>query len=59
MSEFGRLAAAGATFTVMLGSCIALGIWLSGRTGQPLYVLGGLLVGLAVSGYFAVRLLLR
>lgn len=59
MSEFGRLAAAGAAFTVALGSCIGLGIWLSDRTGQPMYVLAGLAVGIALSGYFAVRLLLR
>lgn len=59
MSEFGRLAAAGATFTVVLASAIGLGIWLSGRTGQPLYVLAGLIVGLAVSLYLGVRLILR
>lgn len=57
--EFGRLAAGGATFTVALGSFIGLGVWLSSRTGQPLYVLAGLLAGLLVSAYFAVRLLLR
>jgi hypothetical protein len=59
MTEFGRLAAAGAAFTVALGTCIGLGIWLSARTGQPMYVLAGLAAGIAVSGSFAVRLLLR
>ncbi len=47
---------AGASFAgaVLLG--LVAGIWLAGRTGQQLWVLGGLLVGIIVGGYGAYRL---
>lgn len=50
---------AGASFavTVLLG--LLAGIWLAGRTGQQLWVLGGLFAGLAIGGYAAFRLILR
>jgi F0F1-type ATP synthase assembly protein I len=51
--------AAGGTFagTVLLG--LLIGILIAQRTGQPLWTLAGLLVGLGIGGYSAVRLLLR
>jgi len=53
------LVAAGGTFAgaVLLG--LLVGVWLSNRTGQPLWVLAGIFIGMAVGGYSAVRLLLR
>ena len=50
---------AGVSFagTVLVG--LLLGIWLAGRTGQQLWVLGGLFGGLALGGYAAIRLILR
>jgi hypothetical protein len=50
---------AGAAFagTVLLG--LLGGIGLAGKTGQPLWALGGLFGGLALGGYAAVRLMLR
>ncbi|MDQ2681252.1 MAG: AtpZ/AtpI family protein [Candidatus Eremiobacteraeota bacterium] len=47
---------AGASFAgaVILG--LVAGIWLAGRTGQQLWVFGGLLVGMIVGGYGAYRL---
>lgn len=59
MKDFGRLAAAGASFTAALALALAGGIWLTARTGQPAYIFAGLVIGLAVSGYLALRLLLR
>jgi hypothetical protein len=51
--------AAGGTFagTVLLG--LLAGIWISEGTHEPLWVLGGLVVGLVLGGYGALRLLLR
>ncbi len=51
--------AAGGTFagTTLVG--LAIGIAIASRTGQQLWVLGGLLAGLALGGYSAARLLLR
>lgn len=53
-----KLVAAGASFTgtTLLG--LVVGIWLSGRTGQELWVLGGLFGGILLGGYAAFRLLL-
>jgi hypothetical protein len=50
---------AGATFagTVLLG--FVLGVLVAGRSGQQLWVFGGLLAGLALGGYAAFRLLVR
>jgi hypothetical protein len=51
--------AAGGTFTVAALAGLLVGIWLGRTTGQPLWVIGGLLAGIAVGGYSAFRLLLR
>jgi uncharacterized protein YneF (UPF0154 family) len=53
-----RLVAAGGTFagSALLG--LLLGIWLAGRTGQQLWVLGGLLGGVAVGAFSAARLVM-
>ena len=50
---------AGASFAVTVLAGLLLGIWLAGRTGQQLWVLGGLFAGLAIGGYAAFRLILR
>lgn len=59
MKSLAPVLAAGGTFagTVLVG--LLVGIWLSNRTHQPLWVLGGLFAGLALGGYSAVRLLLQ
>lgn len=51
--------AAGGTFavTVLLG--LFAGVAIGRHTGQPLWALGGLLAGVGIGGYSAVRLLLR
>jgi hypothetical protein len=51
-----RVIGAGATFafTTVLGMLV--GIWLAGRTGQSLWVLGGLFGGLVVGAAGAWRL---
>lgn len=51
--------AAGATFATCTLAGLALGAWLAQRTGAPLWVPGGLLVGLGIGGYAAARLFLR
>ncbi|MBV8489048.1 MAG: AtpZ/AtpI family protein [Candidatus Eremiobacteraeota bacterium] len=51
--------AAGATFAGCTLAGLALGAWLSQRTGAPLWVLGGLLGGIAAGGFAAARLFLR
>ena len=50
---------AGATFAgaVLLG--LLLGILVAERSGQQLWVFGGLFAGLALGGYAAFRLLVR
>ena len=50
---------AGGSFagTVLLG--LIVGIVVAGRTGQQLWVLGGLFGGLLLGGYAAFRLLAR
>jgi hypothetical protein len=50
---------AGSTFagSALLG--LLAGIILGSRTGNQLWVLGGLLAGLGIGGYGAARLLLR
>lgn len=50
---------AGATFAGAVMAGLVAGIWLAGRTGQQLWVLGGLLVGMALGGYGAYRLAVR
>lgn len=51
--------AAGATFTGSVLVCTFAGILISQRTGQPLWVIGGLFAGLAIGGYAAIRLVAR
>ncbi len=53
-----KLVAAGSTFTGSSLLGLLAGIWLSGRTGQQLWVLGGLFAGIGLGGYAALRLLL-
>lgn len=50
---------AGVSFagTVLVG--LLLGIWLAGRTGQQLWVVGGLFGGALLGGIAAIRLVLR
>lgn len=50
---------AGGTFAACTLLGVLAGVWLGGRTGQQLWVLGGLLAGLALGAYSAVRLLVR
>ena len=51
--------AAGGTFAMTALAGLAAGIWIGGRTGQDLWVLGGLFGGLALGAYAAYRLLMR
>ena len=51
--------AAGGTFATAAICGLLAGIWLAGRTGSQLWVLGGLAAGLVIGGYSAMRLLLR
>ena len=51
--------AAGGSFAVAALGGLFAGIWLGRMTGQQLWVVGGLLVGIAIGGYSAFRLLLR
>jgi len=51
--------AAGGTFAASAICGLLAGIWLAGRTGTQLWVLGGLAAGLAIGGYGAMRLLFR
>jgi hypothetical protein len=55
----GAIIGAGASFAVTVLAGLLAGIWLAGRTGQQLWVLGGLFAGLAIGGYAAFRLILR
>lgn len=53
-----KILAAGGTFAGATIIGLLLGIFVAGRTGQQLWVLGGIFLGLAVGGYAAVRMLL-
>ena len=53
-----KILAAGGTFAGATLAGLVLGSFVSGRTGQVLWVPGLLLAGLAVGGYAAVRMLL-
>lgn len=59
MKSLAPVLAAGGTFAVTVLVGLVVGIWISDRTHQPLWVLGGLFGGLALGGYSAVRLLMR
>jgi uncharacterized protein YneF (UPF0154 family) len=50
---------AGGTFAISALAGMLLGIWIAGKSGRPLWVLGGLLAGMAAGAYAAARLLLR
>jgi hypothetical protein len=51
--------AAGVTFSGTALVCTFVGIVISQRTGQPLWVIGGLIAGIALGGYGAFRLVAR
>jgi putative F0F1-ATPase subunit (Ca2+/Mg2+ transporter) len=51
--------AAGITFSGTVLICMFAGIVISQRTGQALWVIGGLVVGIALGGYGAFRLVAR
>lgn len=51
--------AAGATFAATTLAGLLLGLWIAARTGQPLWTLGGLALGIGFGGYSAFRLLMR
>lgn len=53
-----KILAAGGTFAGAALAGLLLGILIAGRTGQVLWVPGLLMLGLAVGGYAAVRMLL-
>jgi uncharacterized protein YneF (UPF0154 family) len=50
---------AGATFAFAALAGLGAGIWISQRTGNQLWVLGGLFAGLGIGAYTAIRLLMR
>jgi len=54
-----KLVAAGGTFagSALLG--LLLGIWLGGRTNQPLWVLAGIFAGIVLGGWSAFRMLVQ
>jgi hypothetical protein len=49
--------AAGGTFAVSSLAGLGIGILLADRSGQPMWVLGGLLMGLAIGAFSAFQLL--
>lgn len=51
--------AAGATFAMTTLAGLVIGIWIGSRSGQGLWALAGLFVGLALGGYSAYRLMMR
>jgi hypothetical protein len=51
--------AAGGTFAAATLLGLLAGVWIGRATGQPLWTVGGLLAGLLLGGYSALRLLLR
>lgn len=53
-----KILAAGGTFAGATIIGLLLGIFVAGRTGQQLWVLGGIFLGLALGGYSAVRMLM-
>ena len=50
---------AGSTFAVTVLGGLLIGAVVGQRTGQPLWALAGLFVGLGIGGYSAVRMLMR
>ncbi len=53
-----KLVAAGGTFAGSALAGLILGACLSGRTGQSQWTMGGILAGIAIGGYAAVRMVL-
>ena len=53
-----KILAAGGTFAGATIVGLLLGIFVAGRTGQQLWVLAGIFLGLALGGYSAVRMLM-
>jgi hypothetical protein len=53
------VAVAGGTFAAAAVVGLLLGVLAAGRTGQPLLVPAGLVLGFAIGGYSAVRLIVR
>lgn len=53
-----KILAAGGTFAGATIIGLLLGIFIAGRTGQQLWVLGGIFLGLALGGFSAVRMLM-
>jgi len=51
--------AAGGTFAMTTLAGLVIGIWIGSRSGQGLWALAGLFVGLALGGYSAYRLMMR
>jgi hypothetical protein len=51
--------AAGGTFAATAIVGLLVGIWIAGRTGSQLWVFGGLIVGLGIGAFSAIRLLFR
>lgn len=51
--------AAGGTFAGATLAGLLIGIFIGSRTGQPLWAFVGLILGLAIGAYSAVRLLFR
>jgi hypothetical protein len=50
---------AGATFAGTALAGLLVGILLGSRTGQPLWVVGGVFAGLGIGAYGAILLILR
>jgi len=59
VTQNAAIIAAGSTFAFTVVAGMLAGIWLSGRTGQPLWVLGGLGIGLVTGAVSAWRLVSR
>ncbi len=57
MKEAFPVIAAGGTFAGATLAGLLIGIFIGGRTGQPMWAFVGLIAGLAIGGYSAVRLL--
>ncbi len=51
--------AAGSTFAGVALAGLLVGILVGQRTAQPLWAFAGLMIGLGLGGYSAVRLLMR
>ena len=59
MNEFVRVVAAGGTFASAALAGLVAGIFIGSRSHQPFWAFIGLIAGLALGAYSAVRLLLN